>query len=173
MKKLIKKVIATTVAVVSLCTMSSSLMASADEISLASTNPYGIGTYIPVLDINNDGSVDLLDQILLNKYLAGSVSFTAIQKRAADVNADGVVNQLDADMLTDFLVHLIDSVPNGPYIIGDANLDGTVNMDDVNKIISYIMNNSGLTIVQQRAADINDDGTVNMDDLSALTNYLS
>lgn len=65
-------------------------------------------------DCNLDEKVDLLDVILLNKYLAGKVGLTRKQMESANCNQlDGtsVVDNADADALLQFIILLVDKLP--------------------------------------------------------------
>lgn len=55
--------------------------------------------------------IDILDVILLNKYLLGSASFDDTQKTAADVLHDDVLDSTDSLTLLKFIVKLTDSIP--------------------------------------------------------------
>ena len=65
-----------------------------------------------------DGVVDLLDAILLNKYMASLVTLTDNQIANADCDQrDGVANNItdeDADTLMNFLL-LMEGYENLPY----------------------------------------------------------
>ncbi len=53
-------------------------------------------------------------------------------------------------------------------LYGDVNGDGTVNITDVNAIISIILDGKSMTL----AADVNNDGTVNITDVNAVINII-
>lgn len=72
------------------------------------TNPISLG------DVNLDKAVDLLDVLLLNKYIAGSVVFTEEQIANADVCKDSVILASDADALLKYTVEAIKSIPVMP-----------------------------------------------------------
>ncbi|MBQ4465077.1 MAG: dockerin type I repeat-containing protein [Oscillospiraceae bacterium] len=55
-------------------------------------------------DLNEDGSRDILDVILLNKYLLGSCTLTESQKCSADTTADGVLAPEDSLTLLHWIV---------------------------------------------------------------------
>ena len=56
-----------------------------------------------------------------------------------------------------------------PYIIGDVNNDGVVNMVDITRLIQYLLNGSnGNDGVNERAADVDRNGVVNTADLNLL-----
>lgn len=73
-------------------------------------------------DVNMDGVVDLLDAILLNKYMASLVTLTDNQIANADCDQrDGVANNItdeDADTLMNFLL-LMEGYENLPYNSAD------------------------------------------------------
>lgn len=47
-------------------------------------------------DVNNDGAVDILDAIEIQKFAAEKITMTDEQKELADVNKDGFIDVLDA-----------------------------------------------------------------------------
>ena len=61
-------------------------------------------------DLNNDGTVDNLDSVIILKYDAGLINLTDIQSMAGDVNGDGVVDNLDATKILKYDAGLIDSL---------------------------------------------------------------
>ena len=65
-------------------------------------------------DVNEDGVVNLMDAIALNKYLAGMISLTDNQLVAANCNiADGTsnINEDDVTSLMRFVINLIPDLP--------------------------------------------------------------
>ena len=62
-------------------------------------------------DLNVNGQIDLLDAILLNKYLAKIVTFSDQQLKNADCYADGQINDEDTKALMRYLIFLIDTLP--------------------------------------------------------------
>lgn len=61
-------------------------------------------------DLNQDGSLDVTDAVLLCKAAAGAVELSAAQKSSADVNHDGTVDSSDTVKLMQFLVRLVDTL---------------------------------------------------------------
>ncbi len=59
------------------------------------------------------------------------------------------------------------------YRLGDVNMDGDINNNDVRLIVTYISSNDGLTSRQFELADMNGDGIVNLVDARVLTNMIS
>ena len=70
----------------------------------ASTEP---GKPVIIGDANNDGNVDTLDAVLVQKYAAERILLTAEQIYAADVNKDGVADTLDAILIQQFAAGII------------------------------------------------------------------
>ena len=63
----------------------------------------------PILgDANNDGVIDIMDVIFLNKYILGSGPMDSIQKKCADCNQDGVLEPDDALQILRYVVGEID-----------------------------------------------------------------
>lgn len=48
-------------------------------------------------DVNNDGSISMLDKVSLDKYLAGMIEL--VHYEAADVTDNGVINVVDSLVL--------------------------------------------------------------------------
>ena len=55
-------------------------------------------------DVNGDGTTDLTDLVLLQKYLVRKGTLTAEQSSRADLNADHVLNVVDAMLLRQLLL---------------------------------------------------------------------
>lgn len=62
-------------------------------------------------DVNNDGGVDILDVILVNKFLLGSATLEGDARLAADVDCDGEVGTTDSLNILKKVVEMIESLP--------------------------------------------------------------
>ncbi|MBQ8514743.1 MAG: Ig-like domain-containing protein [Ruminococcus sp.] len=64
-------------------------------------------------DTNLDGKVSLVDVVYLNKYIAGSMNFNEQQMYNAQcvTDAEGRINSADATALLEFIIELIDTLP--------------------------------------------------------------
>lgn len=62
-------------------------------------------------DVNEDGEVDILDVILVNKYLLGSAALTETQKVNGDVNLDSEVDSTDSLNILKYVVKLLQKLP--------------------------------------------------------------
>lgn len=58
-----------------------------------------------------------------------------------------------------------------PFLLGDVNGDGFVNITDVTCLVNYIMNPESTTIIF-KAADINSDGMINITDAVGIVNII-
>lgn len=56
-------------------------------------------------DINQDEKIDNKDLILLQNYLTGDITLNEIQKKAADINSDGVIDLKDKDKLQGLILN--------------------------------------------------------------------
>ncbi|WP_428387627.1 dockerin type I domain-containing protein [Mucisphaera sp.] len=95
-----------------------------------------------LFDINNDSTIDAAD-------------IDALTSTPADLNRDGVSNPADR-------TYLIERVLG--TTLGDANLDGTVNLTDLSSLASHFSQPS----VGWSQADFDGSGTVDLIDLSLL-----
>ena len=59
-------------------------------------------------DVNNDGVVDVMDSIMIQRFSTETVELTDDQKYAADVNNDGEVDIIDAMQIQKFTVEKLD-----------------------------------------------------------------
>lgn len=110
-------------------------------------------------DFNLDGNVNEEDANTICRYVLGSYSmYQPIQQYYGDVNCDGTVNQLDATNLKK---------------LGDMNLDGKINGDDVAVFQSGYSDTSAWLPIQRYHADMNGDGVINILDLNLLKNRVS
>ena len=57
-------------------------------------------------DINFNGTIEIADAVLLQKYLLGSMDFNNLQFILGDINEDGNVNVFDMVLMRRMLVNL-------------------------------------------------------------------
>lgn len=60
-------------------------------------------------DVDNSGSISVLDVVNLNKYLAGMVEL--VDYSAADVTGNYVINVIDAEVLQKYITGNVTSLP--------------------------------------------------------------
>ena len=61
---------------------------------------------------------------------------------------------------------------NGDFILGDASMDGIINILDVVVVVSHIMSVDILSQNAQQAADVNQDGAINIIDVVSIVNFI-
>ena len=64
------------------------------------------GEYTPG-DVTQDGKIDILDVITINRSIVGKESLTPIQKKAADMDGDGIPSATDSMTIMRMIVGLI------------------------------------------------------------------
>jgi hypothetical protein len=57
-----------------------------------------------------------------------------------------------------------------PFMVGDVNGDGVVNVSDVTALIAFILGND--VVINEQAADMSGDGTLNVADVTQLISYI-
>jgi len=131
-------------------------------------------------DIYIDGEINSKDGVKLAQYLNGDIVFSELEKRIADLNGDYKVTQHDADLLTQYLAKWASDSRIGTgvdldtvYLLGDVNLDNTINGEDVDLLESYIADTDTLTEQQLLVADVTEDGEVGSLDVLRLGKYLN
>lgn len=73
-------------------------------------------------DIDNDGSVSSLDNVLLSRFFAYLSTLSDDDKIAADVNNNGELDVVDSTIIQRYLAGIYDELPGG-YLV---NLDKEV-----------------------------------------------
>lgn len=122
-------------------------------------------------DVDLNGTLDTDDSSVLMQYLEGSSELTKQQLENADVNLDGIVDDVDILLIKKCLASIISL----PIRYGDVSLDGEVNgLDDI-KLIRYLNNVDGFNLTEQAMinADTNMDGIVNDIDSIVLLLHLA
>ena len=114
-------------------------------------------------DINNDGELNALDLVVLQKYLKGDVF--EVNEKAADINGDGTISLFDVHAL----LNLIKAEKKGT---GDVNNDSKVNLYDVQTLTAYLANPQN-TPINSSNADLNGDGRISTDDLKILRKVIA
>lgn len=66
-------------------------------------NEYGLTYYMYKCDINQDGTCNTLDNLLIEKYLNKTEELNKAQLIIADINDDGTVNDTDKEILSKYL----------------------------------------------------------------------
>lgn len=64
-------------------------------------------------DLNFDKQINVKDAVEVTKYIVSKVTFTDIQKKAADVNGDGNVDVKDATLIQKYGIKMLDTFPAG------------------------------------------------------------
>ena len=123
-------------------------------------------------DVNLDGKINLKDVIAINKFINNLDELNNEQLTNADVCADGEINQLDLDILNRYVAgHAI----SFPFIYGDVNCDGTVDITDVTLVQLHNSTNNSYELTREgiNRADVNLDGEVNDSDRLIIQRYVS
>lgn len=124
-------------------------------------------------DVNEDKSVNINDVTSVLKYLNGSQKLSELQKKAADVDGDGNVTDIDAEIIQRKIANAISKFPVEDknvkiYTLGDVNEDSKIDNADVIAIQQYLAHSLNLSAIQKKAADYNKDGTIDIQDSTDL-----
>ena len=108
-------------------------------------------------DVNLDGKVTHEDVTIIENYILKKTELTIDQLNYADYNGDSTIDNKDANSLAKAI--------SLKYKVGDINMDGKVNMIDINMLSKYISKLIDFDTTQKLLADINGDGIINASDL--------
>lgn len=122
-------------------------------------------------DVNCDNIVNNADVALLESYLAGNKTLSAIGKVNADCNLDGKINEKDVDLINGFIGNGYDNDVLSETM-GDINRDGIVNVSDLIILADYIIGKPTAHQVTIDRADFTGDGTIDVYDLILMRKYL-
>jgi hypothetical protein len=133
---------------------SSGFVVSKVALTAALLNEQGVAvdsvTYIPT-SVSRTNTVDL-SIVVPNGLHAAKLRFASWK---ADVNSNGAVRQIKIT----------------PTLRADVNLDGEVNVADINAIVGVILGKPSEPELIQRA-DVNDNGEVNIADINRVLDYI-
>ena len=114
-------------------------------------------------DDDNDGSSDNQDSNDNNAFVCSD-----IDNDTCDDCSSGIYNPAD-DGLDDDGDGICN---NGDFVLGDASMDGVINILDVVVVVSHIMAVDILNENAQQAADVNQDGQINIIDVVSIVNFI-
>ena len=123
-------------------------------------------------DVNLDGKINIRDVTVINRYINNLEELNNEQLTNADVCSDGEINQLDLDILNRYVAgHAI----SFPFISGDVNCDGIVDITDVTLVQLHNSTNNSYELTREgvNRADVNLDGVVNDFDRLIIQRYVS
>jgi peptidoglycan hydrolase-like protein with peptidoglycan-binding domain len=114
-------------------------------------------------DINNDGNITIADYIDL-AAMSGKKVGTAGYSSSADLNSDGIINELDFKKFN-ILMQLANYGPN--IKSGDINGDGSVSISDYIDLASLIGRQYGQTGYNEKA-DLDYSGAIDTKDMAIM-----
>lgn len=110
----------------------------------------------------NDGEVARVTVNISSELAEGDYSLIL---RDITVSANNA-SSCNVDMVKSTL-----TVTSAPYVLGDANGDGNVNVSDFTAVAHHILGNTPV-VFSSGAADANQDGTINVADLTAVAHLI-
>lgn len=126
-------------------------------------------------DVNEDGTVNAEDALIVLQYASGKKSLDDDKIKIADVDGNGEINQIDAQLILKKSTKLIVIFPVEEdaygFAAGDVNFDGKINSSDAQLVLKYIESKTILTEYQQTLADVSGDGNVTQLDAELILNY--
>lgn len=126
--------------------------------------------YTPISgDTNLDGKVSIADATMIEWHLEDGYAIKPQGLINADVNKDGVVNQIDANLIRKLDKGSLDSFD---YNFGDINFDGRIDAVDVLCLKGYLAFPFGASKTTKIVADVNGDGKINYSDVNCLRRYI-
>lgn len=121
-------------------------------------------------DVNFDGKINVEDVAALNDYVNEQYKpdcTDAVFAQAADLNGDGKVDYSDLNVF-------IDEYIKRKREIGDANLNGVIDVNDATCVQQYLTGGiNDFNMSNFLCADFNTDGQISVNDVTYIQNYIS
>ena len=126
-------------------------------------------------DLDGDGNVDIVDVTRMVEMVYGQLRARAV---AADLNADGKVNNADLKYL---VAYLFERGPTPDLVKADLDGDGSVDIADVTAMVQYVYLDQAAPVCPDVRTigsttflngDVNANGSVTKVDLTALANII-
>lgn len=121
-------------------------------------------------DVNFDGKINVEDVAALNDYVNEQYKpdcTNAVFAQAADLNGDGKVDYSDLNVF-------IDEYIKRKREVGDANLNGVIDVNDATCVQQYLTGGiNDFNMSNFLCADFNTDGQISVNDVTYIQNYIS
>lgn len=121
-------------------------------------------------DVNFDGEINVEDVAALNDYVNEQYKpdcTDAVFAQAADLNGDGKVDYSDLNVF-------IDEYIKRKREVGDANLNGVIDVNDATCVQQYLTGGiNDFNMSNFLCADFNTDGQISVNDVTYIQNYIS
>ena len=121
-------------------------------------------------DVNFDGKINVEDVAALNDYVNEQYKpdcTDAVFAQAADLNGDGKVDYSDLNVF-------IDEYIKRKREVGDANLNGVIDVNDATCVQQYLTGSiNDFNMSNFLCADFNTDGQISVNDVTYIQNYIS
>lgn len=121
-------------------------------------------------DVNFDGKINVEDVAALNDYVNEQYKpdcTDAVFAQAADLNGDGKVDYSDLNVF-------IDEYIKRKREVGDANLNGVIDVNDATCVQQYLTGGiNDFNMANFLCADFDTDGQISVNDVTYIQNYIS
>ena len=138
-----------------------SIAVSIDTSKTDSTASLGVGEWLT----SNDDFKFKNSSRKGESYIYSGGTMTDLMDWYLDVNKD--------DMGGTFVIKAVAVQDNTPTLLGDANLDGIVNINDVTEIQRNLAEYISLSKTAKANADFNQDGSITIEDCTSMQHYLA
>ena len=90
------------------------------------------------------------------------------------IDQEGILQYANNEIDTEWMIWVLDQLTgnNQGGVLGDINVDGTINILDVVILVNFIFDSQTPTDVEFIASDLNSDGTLNVLDIVQLVNII-
>lgn len=118
-------------------------------------------------EVPTQGSIKYIDQTE-----GSNVKFTVYPYDLSETGSYGLyVSSTSAGYKQVATFGVTDNWEEAPYVLGDVNMDGAIDVIDASVILRYAANLDTLINTQKAAADVNRDNTIDVIDASAVLRY--
>lgn len=124
-------------------------------------------------DANADGQVDYSDSLTIQLAVQFPDKYKVKSTLWADVNADDIINIIDANLVARRCLGCIDDFQ---ILYGDVNMSGYISIEDINEIKNYYgqdWNHRSMSADKFIRCDADANGVINQQDQKVIINFFN